>query len=121
MPEQTHFKYFKLNDFNCQETGTNEMDIAFIHKLDELRHACGFPFNITSGYRSPEHSVERSKTTKGGTHTLGIACDIYVTGGRQRMQIVKQAAAMGFNGIGVAKHFVHVDTRDGGKSVLWCY
>jgi len=100
MPEQTHFKYFKLNDFNCQETGTNGMDIDFIHKLDALRH---------------------SKTTKGGTHTLGIAADISVNGGRQRMQIVKQAAAMGFNGIGVAKHFVHVDTRDGGKSVLWCY
>ena len=93
----------------------------FIHKLDHLRAACGFPFNITSGYRSIKHSAERSKAVPGGTHSQGIAADIYVNGGRQRMQIVKHAAALGFNGIGVAKSFVHVDMRDGDKSVLWCY
>ena len=31
------FKYFKIEDFNCQETGDNEMDVEFIHKLDQLR------------------------------------------------------------------------------------
>ena len=116
------FKYFKLSDFNCQQTGENEMDEAFIHKLDKLREACGFPFNITSGYRSPNHVLEKSKPNGGGTHTKGIAADIYVSGGRQRMQIVKQACAMGcFNGIGVSKTFVHIDMRDDDKSVLWCY
>ena len=30
------FKYFKLSDFDCQETGENEMDIEFIRKLDQL-------------------------------------------------------------------------------------
>ena len=38
------FKYFKIEDFNCQETGKNEMSEAFIHRLDELREVCGFPF-----------------------------------------------------------------------------
>jgi len=28
------FKYFKLEDFDCQETGNNEMEEAFIHALD---------------------------------------------------------------------------------------
>ena len=37
------FKYFKLSDFDCQQTGENEMSVAFIHKLDKLREACGFP------------------------------------------------------------------------------
>jgi len=118
MDEQ--FKYFKLSDFDCQETGENEMSVEFIHKLDSLRAACGFPFNITSGYRSPNHSIEKAKKTI-GTHAQGIAADIYISGGQQRMQLVARALEMGFTGVGVAKGFVHVDTRKDNKPVLWCY
>tara|TARA_R100001369_G_scaffold32978_1_gene58007 strand:- start:1474 stop:1833 length:360 start_codon:yes stop_codon:yes gene_type:complete len=114
------FKYFKLSDFDCQQTGENEMSIEFIHKLDKLREACGFPFNITSGYRSPNHIIEKSKKNP-GTHAQGIAADIYVSGGRQRMQLVAKAISLGFVGVGVAKTFVHVDVRDDFKPVLWCY
>ncbi len=113
------FKYFKLSDFNCQETGENEMDIEFIRKLDQLRENCGFPFIITSGYRSPNHSIEAAKA-KPGTHAQGIAADIKVTGGAQRMAIIRNASIMGFNGIGVAKGFVHVDTRET-TPVAWKY
>jgi len=116
------YKYFKddLSEFTCKETQENGIRPEFIYRLDHLRAACGFPFVITSGYRSVTHSAERSKAVPGGTHSQGIAADIAVSGGRQRMQIVKHAAALGFNGIGVAKHFVHVDMRVG-KSVLWSY
>ena len=31
------YKYFKLDDFKCQETGENEIDPEFVMKLDELR------------------------------------------------------------------------------------
>tara|TARA_R100000935_G_scaffold22863_4_gene42005 strand:- start:2256 stop:2615 length:360 start_codon:yes stop_codon:yes gene_type:complete len=115
------FKYFSLSDFNCLQTGENEMDKAFIHKLDKLRSACGFPFYVTSGYRSPDHRLEKFKPAGPGTHSRGIACDIAVSGGRQRMQIVRHACALGFIGIGVAKGFVHVDMRDDHKPVMWCY
>ncbi len=113
------FKYFKLSDFDCQETGENEMDIEFIRKLDQLRENCGFPFIITSGYRSKNHSIEARKAVP-GTHARGIAADIKVSGGAQRYQIVKNAMAMGFGGIGVAKGFIHVDTRDS-YPVMWKY
>ena len=43
------FKYFSIEEFNCQETGENEMSEEFIHKLDELREKCGFAFTVTSG------------------------------------------------------------------------
>jgi len=115
----SNFKYFKLSDFDCQETGENNMDVEFIHKLDELRAACGFPFYITSGYRSEKHSIE-SKKEKPGTHAQGIAADIGVSGGAQRMAIVKNALAMGFNGVGVARGFIHVDIRQT-TPVLWKY
>jgi len=117
------FKYFKLEDFDCQETGDNEMDAEFIHKLDQLREACGFPFIITSGFRSKDHSIEKRKE-KAGTHAQGIAADIKVSNGIQRYKIVEEAIKMGFTGIGIASSFVHVDIRsiDGNESpVMWCY
>lgn len=113
------FKYFRIEEFNCQETGENEMKEEFIHKLDELRKACGFPFRITSGYRSPNHSIEKRKS-KAGTHAQGIACDIAVSGGAQRYKIVSEAMRLGFTGIGVAKTFIHVDIRET-TPVVWEY
>jgi len=112
------FKYFKIEDFNCQETGENAMDVEFIKSLDHLRSVCGFPFIITSGFRSLEHSVEKAKKAS-GTHTQGIAADIKVSGGAQRLSIVKHASAMGMS-VGVAKTFVHVDIRKT-EPMCWCY
>jgi len=118
------FKYFKIEDFNCQATGNNEMVEEFIYRLDELREACGFPFYITSGYRDPlGHPIEARKTRlnrQPGTHAQGIAADIRVSGGAQRRLVVEKAVELGFNGIGVAKTFVHVDIRQTAP-VLWCY
>jgi uncharacterized protein YcbK (DUF882 family) len=113
------YLYFKTSDFDCQETGENEMDPEFIRKVDELRSAVGRPLYVTSGYRSPNHSIE-AKKAQPGTHAQGIACDIKVSGGAERRELVKQAFYLGFTGIGVAKAFVHVDTRTT-TPVLWCY
>lgn len=113
------FKYFSIEEFDCQETGENGMDENFIHALDQLREACGFPFRITSGYRSPNHSIEKRKTFP-GTHAQGIACDIAVTGGSQRHIILFHALRLGFTGIGVHKKFIHVDMRET-TPVAWEY
>ena len=104
-------KYFRLEEFDCTHTNRNEMDEAFLEKLDELREKCGFPFKITSGYRDPSHPVESRKQFP-GVHTYGIAADIAVSNGKDRMNLVHEALKMGFGGIGVARSFVHVDTRD---------
>jgi zinc D-Ala-D-Ala carboxypeptidase len=112
-------RYFKLSDFDCQETGNNEMSEEFLEKLDDLRHVCGFPFIITSGYRDPSHSIEARKA-KAGTHARGIASDIRINNGNEAYQIIKHAQSMGFNGIGVAKSFIHVDIRKG-MPVVWSY
>ena len=111
--------YFKLSDFDCQETGNNEMSEEFLEKLDELRHKCGFPFIITSGYRDKTHSIEARKA-KAGTHARGIASDIRINNGNEAYDIIKHAQSMGFNGIGVAKSFIHVDIRQG-MPVIWSY
>jgi uncharacterized protein YcbK (DUF882 family) len=113
-------RFFDESEFACQETGENNMDMDFLLKLDALRDKCGFPFRITSGYRSKEHSIE-AKKARPGRHTEGIACDIAVSNGFERMNIVHEALKMGcFNGIGIAKSFVHVDTRPD-NPVMWVY
>jgi uncharacterized protein YcbK (DUF882 family) len=115
-----NFKYFSIDEFECSETGYNEISVEFVTRLDELRELAGFGFNITSGYRSPMHSVEAKKPNGPGQHTLGIACDIAVNGGNQRFTIIEHALDLGFTGIGVAKTFVHVDTRQT-TPVIWSY
>ncbi len=113
------YKYFTEDEFKCRETGENEIKPDFIETLDQLRGDCGFPFVISSGYRSPKHSIEAAKE-KPGTHTQGIAADIAVSDGAQRRIIVEKALELGFNGIGVAKTFVHVDIRTT-TPVIWTY
>jgi len=112
-------QYFDIKEFDCQETGTNEMNPFFLEKLDHLRHQCGFPFKITSGYRDPSHSIEARKT-RPGTHARGIAADIQINSGSEGYVIVKEAMKMGFGGIGIAKNFIHVDVRDT-VQVIWTY
>ena len=117
-------KFFTLDEFDCSHTGENEMDTEFLDYLDELRGACGFPFQITSGYRHHTHPVERDKPLP-GFHTKGVACDIRITSGGQRRSIVEHALRLGFDGIGVSKGFVHVDERTltpgNWEQVLWGY
>ena len=113
------FRYFKRSEFDCKETGDNEMKSWFIHLLDTVRHECGFPFVVVSGYRSPLHSKEVVKD-KPGMHPAGEAADVAVNGGEQRYMLVEVAIRHGFTGIGVAKGFVHVDLRKG-PIVMWVY
>ena len=117
--------YFTKEEFDCQYSGENEMSDDLLLAVDLLRGKCGFPFVITSGYRSKDHPIEaKKKQEKVGTHAQGIAADIKVTDGTQRYKIVKEAIKMGFTGIGIAGSFVHVDIRDldGNESpVMWTY
>ncbi len=114
------FRYFTREEFDCQETGENEMEDEFIHALDALRHQCNIPFRITSGYRSPRHSIEAKKPNGPGQHSRGIAADIAVSNGAERYIIAGNAFKLGFSGIGIHKTFVHVDTRTT-TPVLWPY
>jgi len=115
--------YFTREEFACQYTGDNEISDDLLLKLDMLRAKCQFPFVITSGFRSEDHPIERKKE-KAGTHAQGIAADIKVSNGNQRYKIVEQAIQMGFTGVGIARTFIHVDSRIVGADkapVMWCY
>lgn len=112
-------KYFSIDEFDCKHTGKNEMNHDFLELLDELRERCDFPFYVTSGYRDKTHPIEMVKKNP-GVHTEGIAADIAISSGYQRRKIVEEAIKMGFNGIGIANSFIHVDSR-AGKPIMWTY
>ena len=113
------FKFFRLEEFNCTHTNLNSMDLAFIHRLDELRERVGFPMIVTSGYRDATHPAEARKAEP-GTHNQGIAADIKVSNGFERMNLVHEALKMSFGGIGVSKSFIHIDDRKT-TPVMWTY
>ena len=115
----TPLKHFSTSEFDCSVTGENEMEPEFLLMLDALRDECGFSFTITSGYRSPDHPIEAAKA-KPGTHAQGIAADIATTDAHQRFLIVSNAIKLGFQGIGVARSFIHVDSRTT-KPRVWSY
>lgn len=112
-------KFFVKSEFDCQYTGENEMNPEFLDRLDSLREICGFPFVITSGYRSPDHPIEAAKETP-GTHAQGIAADIAMTNSAPRYTLINYAFKQGFTGIGVADSFIHLDIRDT-VPVVWTY
>jgi uncharacterized protein YcbK (DUF882 family) len=120
--------YFSKEEFDCSFTGENQMLEEFMTRLFELRVSLGFPFVITSGYRSPTHPVEARKASP-GTHAQGIACDIQITNGYDAGRLIQEALKMGFKGIGVAQdadrprdaRFIHLDLRDSPFPIVWSY
>ena len=112
---------FSKSEFDCQETGLNEMTHEFMIKLQHLRTKYGHSMRITSGYRSPKHSIE-AKKDKPGHHALGVACDIECRG-QAAYRLMRLAMDCGFNGIGVSQkgggRFIHLDIRE--SPMIWSY
>lgn len=116
------YQNFSKREFDCRETGENRMSAEFMDKLQALRIRYGKPMRITSGYRSPRHSIEAAKANP-GTHAQGIACDVGVQGA-DALLLVKLALDMGFTGIGVSQkstgaRFIHLDIAP--RMAIWSY
>ena len=105
-------KYFKEIEEN--------MDKTFLQKLDEARELAGIPFIINSAYRSPEHPLSIKNPTS--SHIKGLAVDISVNDSRTRFIILNALIKVGFNRIGIADTFIHVDLSvDKAQQVIWTY
>ena len=121
-------RYFKLSEFACKHCGANKMDPDFLRKLDDLRHRCGFPLPVTSGYRCSVHNQKVSTTGPNGPHTTGQAVDLGVSRHRA-YEVLGHALAVGFTGIGVqqkgASRFLHLDTLSepghAPRPTVWSY
>tara|TARA_X000001382_G_scaffold107031_1_gene82588 strand:- start:19 stop:372 length:354 start_codon:yes stop_codon:yes gene_type:complete len=116
-------KYFTYKEFDSPDlpnSGMN-MDSNFILMLDNAREIAGIPFEINSGYRTIEHN-QKVGGKKDSSHLSGKAADISVSDSVQRWIIINSLIKVGFNRIGVAKTFIHVDSDDKkDPNIIWTY
>tara|TARA_R110000796_G_scaffold36454_1_gene92845 strand:- start:73 stop:396 length:324 start_codon:yes stop_codon:yes gene_type:complete len=105
-------KYFKNIEDN--------MNVDFLAKLDEAREFAGIPFIINSAYRSPSHP--ESIKNPASSHIKGLAVDIKAKDSITRFKVLNALIAVGFNRIGIAGTFIHVDLDlDKSQNVIWTY
>ena len=119
-------RYFKLHEFDSPDLlgSGSKMNPVFLEMLDEARGFANVAFKINSGFRT-----EAKNKAEGGkpdsSHLTGFAADIDLpntSGSRLRFVIVAALIKAGFNRIGIANGFIHVDndpTKD--KNVIWLY
>lgn len=123
-----NWKYFKIGEFACKHCRENLIDHAFVDCLDELRHQCGFPFIITSGYRCPAHNMAVSTTGPRGPHTTGRAVDIAVYGPRAFTLVELALQTQVFRGVGLNQkgslsgRYIHLDVlSEPNRPAIWTY
>lgn len=118
--ELKHFNYEEFASPDVPHSG-EYMDAEFLSMLDNAREISGIPFKINSGYRTIEHNYEVGGKPN-SSHIVGKAADIAVQSSRQRWIIIDSLIKAGFNRIGIAKTFIHVDSDEHKDSdVIWTY
>jgi uncharacterized protein YcbK (DUF882 family) len=113
------WRHFRLDEFRCTHSDKNFIDHRFVDFLDEFREKLGFQLVVLSGYRSPEHPLERGKKVP-GWHAKGKAVDLLMPDGVAMRRAVMLALQSGVPGIGVNNRSLHLDLRDTAP-VLWGY
>ena len=121
------FNHFNYDEFDSplQEGSGQLMSNEFIGMLDAARDLAGVPFKITSGYRI-EADIERLrkagyKVSKNSSHLKGLAADIACST-EIRYNMLDSLMKVGFNRIGIADTFIHVDIDpDKPPFVIWTY
>lgn len=109
-------KNFKLKEFECKDgSQLVKIDSQLLYKLQALRDLIGKPIIINSGYRTKEYN-KRVGGSPNSQHLKGKAADIKVKGIKPA-DLAKKAEKVGFDGIGIYKTFIHVDTR--GYKARW--
>lgn len=106
-------KYFKEIEYNMNED--------FLAKLDKAREFANIPFIINSAYRSPEQNA-RVGGKPNSSHLRGLAVDIRANDSSTRYIVLNALIKVGFNRIGVASSFIHVDDdKEKANNVIWTY
>ncbi len=122
-------KNFDWDELACKcGCGTQYVSDKAIIALQEVREVMGVPLHINSAARCLLHNqaVGGAKGSKHLSYRISLndkivestAFDIS-TSGIDAARLVQAARRAGFNGIGIAKTFIHVDIRE--EPASWTY
>ncbi len=116
-------KYFNYEEFDSPDIkGSGQlMDPELLDMIDKAREIYGKPIRVTSGYRTEDHN-RKVGGVDSSSHLKGLAIDVACVRSNDRFEMLTALIEVGFNRIGVASTFIHVDI-DKGKSqnVIWTY
>lgn len=113
--------YFTVEEEWCPCCHSGGLLPDFRDKLNKARELAGIPFALNSAFRCTEHNKDVGGSCT-SSHLVGCAVDIKCTDSRSRWLIVQALIAAGFNRIGIAKTFIHVDddmTKE--PNLIWEY
>lgn len=116
-------KHFQRHEFTCPCCGEEDMEPAFLARLDEAREIAGVPFVITSGFRCRKYNAKVGGV-EDSAHVWGVAADIAATSSSQRHHVLRGLLLAGFRRIGlnVERGFIHADTdEDKPQDLIWGY
>lgn len=118
-------EHFLVSEFDCKcgncWVSGKQMQEHFMAGLEEARQIAGRPFVITSGMRCPEYNRQVGGVDS-SAHLSGWAADISARGFSSRASILFALRSAGFNRIGIANSFIHVDSDpDKPTDVVWLY
>jgi zinc D-Ala-D-Ala carboxypeptidase len=115
--------YFNITEFDSPDhLGSGKaMKQHVLDMLDEARGKFDKPMVINSGYRTESHN-EKVGGVKNSAHLGGYAADISCRTSRDRYHLINCLLDVGFNRIGVAGTFIHVDADpDKDPDIMWTY
>lgn len=113
----THFSDSEVDcHCGCGKTIAQELLI----RLEALREKLGRAVPVNSGARCESYN-RQVKGEKHSFHLKGLAVDIACSNSVFRSQVIRAAIELGFNGIGIAEKFVHIDLRSAAEQVCFLY
>ncbi len=77
------------------------LDPQFVTQLDKARDIAGFPFVITSGFRSPEANQSIIGAVPNSAHLAGLAVDLAVENDHQVYLLISSGASVGITRFGI--------------------
>ncbi len=90
--------------------------------VDTMRGECGFPFVITSGYRTPEYNATLKDSVSDSEHCTGEGIDLFCIDSSRRIKMIQSALKNGITRIGVGSNFLHFGiSKDKPQNVMWTY
>jgi uncharacterized protein YcbK (DUF882 family) len=105
---------------HCHKQGIQQ---GLIDKLNIARELYGKPMGVVSGIRCVEHNAAVGGV-QSSAHVDGNAADVYCYDGFNRFKMIKAFYDAGFNRIGIAESFIHVDVSvkpEHPQNVVWVY